>query len=137
MYRNRDLFEDSSNEFRITSQLNIKGVGDHLRVGHRFRIEQRFFTGLTVHRLRYRIALDLPLNGYKLDLGEFYLTSATSLLWNISKDIPELDNRTSVQIGWFYSKSLKLQIGLEHRFNEINRASNHDMFLLTSAIFKI
>lgn len=41
-YRNRDVFSDSSNEFRTTQQFNYLKQRFGVRYGHRFRTEQRF-----------------------------------------------------------------------------------------------
>lgn len=138
MFRNRDWFEDSENEFRTTIKFNTKKIKDHLRFGHRFISEQRFFESSTSYRFRYRLAFDIPLEGEKLNIGEIYFVSATEALWSVNKkNKPILDNRWSAQIGWLQSKNTKLQFGLEYRLGELNVKTNSSLFLLTSAIFNL
>ncbi len=138
MYRNRSWFEDSKNELRSTFQFNTKSLLKNLRFGHRFRAEQRFYEYKTVHRLRYRLALDLPLNGEKLNVGEPYFIGSTEILWSLAKpDSPGIDNRLTSQIGWLISDKTKLQFGLEYRFGKLNTNTNRSLFILTSAIFTL
>jgi hypothetical protein len=137
-YRNRTIFDDSPNELRITEQLNYTKQGYGLRYGHRFRTEQRILPTKTIFRQRYRFAIDLPLNGEKLDIGEAYFVSSMELLLSLSRlDRPEIDHRTTAQIGWQISKDLKLQTGLEYRFEAFNISTEYRLFILTSAIIKI
>ena len=137
-YRNRDLFDNNSNELRITQQFNITKKNDPIRFGHRFRAEQRILDDFTIHRLRYRFAVDFPLNGLKVDIGEPYFISAMEALFSTGKATrPEWDHRTTTQIGWLLSKSFKLQFGLEYRFEAVNINTEHKLFTLVSGILSI
>ncbi|GAA4965720.1 hypothetical protein GCM10023315_13570 [Algibacter aquimarinus] len=137
-YRNRDWFDTGSDELRFTEQFNYTKQKLGVRYGHRFRTEQRILKNKTIFRQRYRFAVDFPLNGEKLDIGEAYLVSATEGLLSLSKpDKPETDLRISTQIGWQITESLKLQTGLEHRLEAFNLVAKNNLFVLTSAIFKI
>lgn len=137
-YRNRDWFETGSDETRFTQQYNFIRQTLGVRYGHRFRAEQRILDNTTIFRQRYRFAVDFPLNGEKLDIGETYLVSAAEGLLSISKlDKPETDIRISSQIGWQVTENLKLQTGLEHRFEAFNLIAKHNLFVLTTAVFKI
>lgn len=137
-YRNRNLFETGSNEVRFTQQFNYKKQKLGVRYGHRFRTEQRIQYTKTIFRQRYRFSLDFPLNGEKLDIGEPYFVAAFEgllSLCEISK--PEIDQRTTAQIGWQLSENLKLQTGLEHRFEAFNIKTQNLLFILTSAVLRI
>ncbi|MFD2725061.1 DUF2490 domain-containing protein [Hyunsoonleella rubra] len=137
-YRNRDWFETGSDEKRIIQQYNFKKQTLGVRYGHRFRAEQRILDTKTIFRQRYRFAVDFPLNGEKLDIGETYLVSAIEGLLSLSKpDNPETDIRVSSQIGWQMNEALKLQLGLEHRWEALNLVSKHNLFVLTGAVLKI
>lgn len=137
-YRNQDFFGVGANELRITEQFNYIKQKLGVRYGHRFRAEQRIFESQTIYRQRYRFAVDFPTNGEKLDLGEAYLIFSTEALWSLTKNIkPFYEQRLTSQIGWQVLEHLKLQIGLEYRLEEFNRASIHNLFILTSAILKI
>ncbi len=137
-YRNRDLFDDTSNELRITQQYNTTKKHFSKRFGHRFRVEQRILDHITIHRFRYRFALDFPLKGEKLDIGETYLVTSMELLNSVNKlSSPEIDHRTTVQLGWLFSEKLKLQIGTEYRFEAFNSDTEQKLFILTTGILKI
>ncbi|MDG1731178.1 MAG: DUF2490 domain-containing protein [Algibacter sp.] len=137
-YRNRDWFETGSDELRFTQQFNYTKQKLGVRYGHRFRAEQRILENLTIFRQRYRFAVDFPLNGEKLDIGETYLVSAIESLLSLSKTEKfETDIRISAQIGWQITQDLKLQTGLEHRLEAFNLIAKNNLFVLTSAILKI
>jgi hypothetical protein len=137
-YRFREPISRGSNELRLTQQFNYTKKNLSLRFGHRIRLEQRILEEFTILRTRYRFALDFPLNGEKLDIGEGYLVLSMEALLSQSSAIkPEIDHRTSSQIGWLISKQLKLQVGLEYRFEAFNIKTEEKLFILTSAILKI
>ena len=137
-YRIRESIDGGSNELRLTQQFNYTKKNEALRFGHRIRFEQRILEDLTILRSRYRFALDFPLNGEKLDIGEAYFVgSIEALLSNSKNEQPELDHRTTTQFGWLVSEKLKLQFGMEYRFEAFNLSSDQKLFLLTSAILKI
>ncbi len=137
-YRNRDVFESGKNEIRFTQQFNYKIQKLGVRYGHRFRTEQRIIDTRTIFRQRYRFAIDFPLNGQKLDIGEAYFVGALESLLSLSKtSTPAIDQRVTFQIGWQLTEDLKLQTGLEYRLEAYNIKANHSLFVLTSAILKI
>jgi predicted lipase len=137
-YRNQDFFGIATNEIRITEQFNYIKQKLGVRYGHRFRAEQRLFESQPIYRQRYRFAVDFPVNGEKLDLGEAYLIFSTEALWSFSKNIkPFYEQRLTSQIGWQVLESLKLQIGLDYRLEAFNISSIHNLFILTSGILKI
>ncbi|WP_353779164.1 DUF2490 domain-containing protein [Winogradskyella sp. 3972H.M.0a.05] len=137
-YRNRDWFEDSSNELRLTQQFNYTKKRFSKRFGHRIRLEERIFDASTTFRARYRFALDFPLNGERLDTGEAYMVSSMEALWSMNKLIaPELDHRTTIQVGYQLSKQFKIQAGVQYRFEALNIDTKQRLFILTSGILKI
>ena len=137
-YRNRDWLNTGSNETRFIQQFNYTKQTLGVRFGHRLRLEQRMLKTKTILRQRYRFAVDFPLNGEKLDIGEPYLVSAIEGLWSISKmNVPETDLRLASQIGWQIAQQLKLQMGLEYRLEAFNMVAKHTMFILTGAIIKL
>ncbi|PRX56572.1 DUF2490 domain-containing protein [Flagellimonas meridianipacifica] len=133
-YRFRDIFENASNELRLTQQYNFKYRPFTIRYGHRFRSEQRITTNLTTHRFRYRFAIDFPLKGQKLNLGEPYLVGSAEQLLSVAKgESSQYDFRLNGQIGWQLDKEFKLQIGMEYRFEEYTAPQiQHVIFLLTT-----
>ena len=136
-YRIRSI-DGGRNELRLTQQFNYTKNNGALRFGHRVRFEQRILGDLTILRSRYRFALDVPLEGEKLDIGELYfVTSMEALLSHSKAHKPELDHRTTSHIGWLISESLKLQLGLEYRFEAFNINTEEKLFLYTSVILKV
>lgn len=137
-YRNRELFNNTGNELRITQQFNYATQKQGTRFGHRIRSEQRYFKNHTVFRQRYRFTIDFPLNGDKLDVGEaYFISSLEGLLILNDASKPEIDQRTTTQIGWQFTENLKLQLGLEYRLEAINIKTEKKLFVFTSAILKI
>lgn len=138
VYRNREWFDMGSGEIRLTEQYNYKKQKLGVRYGHRIRLEQRFIDDFSVFRQRYRFAVDFPLNGEKLDINEAYFISSVEGLLSLAEKLkPETDLRLAAQIGWQISKIMKLQTGLEHRFEALNIKVQNNLFVLTSAILKI
>lgn len=138
MYRFRENFEDRSNELRFTQQYNYAFRPNIVRFGHRFRTEQRITTAHTIHRFRYRFTIDLPLEGERLDIGEAYFVANTeSLLSVANSELPEIDQRFTTQIGWQLTQNLKLQTGLEYRFENYNQNTQEILFILSSVILKM
>ena len=137
-YRTRDPFDSGSDELRFTEQFTFKPQNEGVQLSHRFRAEQRILDTKTIFRQRYRFSINVPLQGDKLDIGEAYFTGALEGLQSLSKKSkPELDERTTAQIGWQLSDTLKFQTGLEHRGEALNIESKHYLFVLTKAVLKI
>ncbi len=138
MFRNRSLFEDSSNEIRLTQQFNRKSILQTLRFGHRFRSEQRFYNAFTAFRFRYRLALDLPLQGLKLDVGETYFVVSNEALWTTSNAFrPFLEYRISPTFGLLLTERLNLEFGLELRLEKLTTTTEKSLFFNTSVEIKI
>lgn len=137
-YRNRDLFENFSNEIRVIEQFNFKNNKIGFRIGHRFRTEQRYLLSSTIFRQRYRLTFDIPLNGEKLNIGETFLVTSIETLLSINKlSKPEYDYRTCLLLGWQVSKDFIFQGGIEYRLEAFNINTEHKLFLLTTGILKL
>lgn len=134
-YRMRNNFDDGPDQFRITQQYSLNHASLALRFGHRVRAEQQFHKDLTIHRFRYRFAVDFPLKGMKVDQGEPYLVGSMEQLMSVFKGAsPQYDARLVGQIGWDLDHGLKLQTGLEYRLEEFTSDLPQSvLFLLTSA----
>lgn len=138
-YRFRKLFEgDELNELRLTQQYNITRKYQNLRFGYRIRTEQRITASKTIHRFRNRLALDFPLQGEQLDVGEPYLVLSTESLLSVGKAMnPEFDQRITVNLGWLLTQNTKLQIGSEYRAENFAQNTENVFFLLTSLIVSL
>lgn len=138
-YRFRENFEaDKQNELRLTQQYNFTFNPRIVRYGHRFRSEQRITSDLTIYRFRYRFTLDLPLQGEQLDIGETYFIGNLETLLSIAKsNLPEYDQRFTVNIGWLLKEKTKLQTGVEYRFEDYTHTTSSVFFILTSLILAL
>lgn len=138
-YRFRGLFDDTAeNELRLIQQYNITKSDRGLRFGNRLRWEQRITNSRTVHRFRYRFALDFPLQGESLDIGETYLVLSTESLLSVAKaTVPEYDQRITANLGWMLDKSTKLQVGTEYRAENFTNETEHVFFLLTTLVLSL
>lgn len=134
-YRFRSNFENKENELRLTQQYNITHKPNVVRFGHRLRVEQRITKPLTIHRFRYRWALDFPLKGQDLDLGEPYFVGSFENLLSVSKgNSSQYDFRLTGQVGWQLGPTLKLQAGMEYRLEDYASSfPKNVIFLLTTA----
>jgi hypothetical protein len=138
-YRFRKNFEpDRNNELRLTQQYNSTSKPRIARFGHRVRSEQRITSTLTTHRFRYRFAIDFPLNGEKLDVGETYVVASTESLLSVAKGQgPAYDQRITGTIGWLLTEKTKLQFGLEYRAENYARRTEDVVFLNANLIFSL
>lgn len=137
-YRNRDWSNSGSDELRFLKQLDFIKQKTSIRYRHRFRLEQRIFNNFTAFRQRYRFAVDFPLNGDAFNIGTTFFTGTLEGLFSLSKNrAPLVNKRTSAKIGWQLNSDLKLQTGLEYRFESFNINAKNYLFLLTSAVLKI
>ncbi|NNE76514.1 MAG: DUF2490 domain-containing protein [Pricia sp.] len=138
-YRFRNVFEnDEENELRLTQQYNITTQRGGIRYGDRLRVEQRIRPSLTTHRFRYRFALDIPLSGEKLDVGEPYFIGSIESLLSVAKgNKPEFDQRLTTYLGWLLNTETKLQAGIEYRVENYTQQNENVLFFLTSLVFSL
>lgn len=138
-YRFRDDFEeDKENELRFTQQFNMTNKVGSIRLGNRFRAEQRITSSSTIHRFRYRFAVDFPLKGLELDIGEPYFIASTESLLSVGKAlVPMYDQRLTSHIGWSLPKGVKLQIGVEYRYENFSQNTAEVLFFLNSLILSL
>lgn len=133
LYRFRETFDGGSNELRLTQQYNITSKPFAIRFGHRLRAEQRISSARTTHRFRYRFAVDFPLKGEKLDIGEPYLVSNLESLFSFAKEKqPQYDARFALHLGWKLSQHIKLQFGAEYRKEDIAQDVQQLLFFLSA-----
>ena len=138
-YRFRNIFEpESGDEVRLTQQFNVALRPSALRIGHRVRTEQRLFSGQTIHRFRYRLALDGPLQGEQADVGEAYWVGSVEPLLSAGRGIsPEYDLRLTTWIGYRINEGQKLQIGPEFRWENFLGDLERVLFLQASWVVSL
>ena len=138
-YRFRKWFEpDRGNELRLTQQFNYTRKPFATRFGQRLRAEQRIFKSRTIHRFRYRFALDRPLMGEKLDVGEPYLVATGEILLSVGNaQIPQWDHRLGFNAGWLITSGTKLQAGIEYRMEDFSNLATDVFFLNTTLVLSL
>tara|TARA_R110002049_G_scaffold57021_3_gene156810 strand:+ start:14536 stop:15219 length:684 start_codon:yes stop_codon:yes gene_type:complete len=134
MYRTRSPFGEERDELRLTEQYSLTSTTMNFRLGHRFRMEHRFSGKPVVHRLRYRLAVDFPIQGTRLDVGESFFTGSWENLLSLANtERPVYEQRFTVSLGYLANKKLTLMSGLEYRLDDYTHATKHVIFVLTSA----
>jgi hypothetical protein len=137
MYRFNSVGKDGiSNELRFTQEyIHITQI-NAVRLAHRLKSDQRLFKSLsTEFRFRYRLSADFPLNGLKLDPGEFYALIATETLLNSGEAFkPEWDQRFNLAFGNQITPFVKAQLDLQYRAESFSNQLQNQIFLFTSVI---
>ena len=105
---------------QIATSTRIK----NLRLAHRFRLDQTMERSEPfVFRVRYRAALEIPLNGDKIDAKEFYVVVSDEPIYSVDSELTsELENRFVVTLGHFFSNGNKLEFSLDHRTDNFRDA---------------
>ncbi|SDD84434.1 Protein of unknown function [Pricia antarctica] len=138
LYQFREAFDGAENELRFTQQYDINHKRGSLRFGERLRAEQRIRPSLTTHRFRYRLAMDLPISGEKLDVGEpYFVVSTESLLSVASGKSSQFDQRLTVNIGWLVNHTIKLEVGTQYRIVNYTQSIENALLLLTSLVLSL
>lgn len=109
-------FQENEDGNRIIQQFALLQKSRVLRINHRFRTDQTFTRNQPLElRFRYRLSVEIPLEGEEVDLGEFYLlTSGESIFSRQGGDF-EIENRLAASLGRFFSKKEKLEWGIDYR----------------------
>ncbi|TDQ18549.1 uncharacterized protein DUF2490 [Algoriphagus boseongensis] len=109
-------FQEGEDGNRIIQQLAILQKSRNLRINHRFRTDQTFTRNEPLElRFRYRLSLEIPLQGAELDPGEFYfLGSAESIFSQKGGDF-EIENRLVTSLGKFFSRKERMEWGIDYR----------------------
>ena len=138
-YRDREPFEGVAlYEHRLIQQLGYVHLRSPTRLASRLQTEQRWKNELFTHRVRYRLSVDRPFNGEKLDLGEFYYIFSDELV----TEFPErgsntLENRITAGIGRLWAKELRVQLDLQLRSDELFNQTEHTLFVLTNFYIRL
>lgn len=110
---------DGENTHRPIQQVSILQRASRYRIGHRIRTDQTFFEqAKTLHRIRYRLIGQIPLQGYELDPGEKYLSVSNELIYMFQDGEDDLENRLTASLGFYFSDKHKLEIGFDYRTDD-------------------
>lgn len=109
-------FQEGEDGNRIIQQLAILQKGRSVRVNHRFRTDQTFTRNQPLElRFRYRLSVEIPLEGAEVDPGEFYMLSSAESIFSHKGGEYEIENRLAVSLGKFFNRKEKLEWGVDYR----------------------
>ncbi|GMQ24249.1 hypothetical protein Aoki45_09310 [Algoriphagus sp. oki45] len=109
-------FQEGEDANRIIQQLAIQQKARSYRINHRFRTDQTFTRNQALElRFRYRMSVEIPLQGAEVDHGEHYLLSSAESIFSHKGGEFEIENRLAVSLGKFFSSKEKLEWGVDYR----------------------
>lgn len=126
--RRGGLNEVPNIENRFAQQITTSQRLRKYRLRERLLLEQRVFRQATRHRWRFRVALDYPLNGEKLDPGEWYLNHQTELLSEpFETDAwTGREHRLYTGTGTLLPTGSRLEVGVETRLSRVPADGRYD-----------
>ncbi|WP_378172065.1 DUF2490 domain-containing protein [Aquimarina sp. SS2-1] len=105
---------------RSIIQYSIARQLESMRVAHRFVTDQTFSSKESPEfRLRYRITIEVPFNGYRVDPGEFYLKVNNEYLGAYQSTNTDLEIRIIPFIGYELNQKSKIEIGPDYRISQL------------------
>jgi len=118
-FRSSDPGRNSAfSENRFWQQVSIISRINNLRLRNRIRIEQRLIsrgdkTDPVKWRLRYQTGLEIPLQGEKTDVREFYLILLNEAYFSLNKPRSAIygENWVSAILGYRISAKSRLEVG--------------------------
>lgn len=120
------------NEYRIWEQMTINQFLKVLKFEHRYRVEQRWVSGLYRNRFRYRLNMFIPLNNTKIVSKTWFLSIFDEVFF--TNKIPNFErNRVSAALGYQFDKKWIAQAGWINQRNYTpvtNSAKNNLMLML-------
>lgn len=115
---------------RFTQQFSTISKLENLRLAHRFMSDQTIFKNRPLSiRLRYRIGLELPLEGQSVDEKEFYLRFANEYLLAYRKPSFDFEIRFFAGSGYIVNKFIRIETGLDYRAETIMSAFVNRFYL--------
>jgi len=114
----------SINEHRIFQQFTTKLNIGILKLSHRYRFEQRFVEDDFKLRLRYFLALNIPLSKKEKVKNSYYLSAYNEIFLNTKSAVFDR-NRAFGGIGYHINQNIRLEVGYMNQFFE---SSSRDQF---------
>lgn len=122
-------FRDNQLVSRTLQQYSTIKQLPKLRLVNRLRLDQTYLPNFVAHRLRYRIGLEVPLNGTEVDTKEFYVKINNEYLNSISENEYDLETRLIFNLGFVVNKRNKLELGLDYRLaNLVSQPLEHSFW---------
>lgn len=136
-YRFKNNFNVAQeNEFRLQQAYHWENKISPFVLEQKLKMEQRFYTSVTKHRMRYQLGVSIPLQSGSFPDGftknENYIALEIESLFEISKtQKPEYEQRLSGVFGWQLRPRTNLEIGLEYRLADYTQHLKHELFFVT------
>lgn len=132
------LLRASAGEFiqRYIQQFTSVRQCNAYRLGHRVASDQTFEAGeRPIFRLRYRLAYELPLNGYRVDLKEAYFKMTNEYMYTFNDLSSEVGLRLGPAIGYVVNEATNLEFGFDYRLNAIFTEEVNNRIWVTTRLF--
>jgi len=118
------------NEHRIFQQFTSNQTIGSVRLGHRYRFEQRFVESDFKMRFRYFLSLNIPLS--IKENNKYYLSAYNEIFLNTKTSIFDR-NRMYGGIGYNINKNIRIEAGYMSQFFE--RSSRDQLNIITFVNF--
>lgn len=103
---------------RSLQQLSTVRRYPAFKLAHRLATDQTFEADApTEYRLRYRLAMEVPLNGQALDAREFFLKFSHEYLSGLEGGEYDLEVRGLCFLGFSLTTRRKLELGFDYRLS--------------------
>ncbi len=113
---------DGAENHRFMQLISWVQPYDAVRVGHRAMIDETFASNeQTKIRVRYRLGVELPLQGQVLDPKELYFKLTNEYLNVFQGDSYDLVIRLTPYVGYVFGDNNKVELGVEGRFDNFVR----------------
>jgi hypothetical protein len=113
--------------YRTIQQFIFQTKIENFQVAHRIATDQTFSsTESNEFRLRYRLSVEIPLSGLKVDVKEFYFKFNTEVLNSIQDNEYDIELRAVPNIGFVINEQHKIELGLDNRF--VSFTDNQTLF---------
>ncbi|AXT60258.1 DUF2490 domain-containing protein [Aquimarina sp. AD10] len=111
--------EDNQVTHRTIQQYSFVYSYHAIRVGHRFVTDQTFSTTtLPKYRGRYRVTLEKPLNGDKINPNEFYIKLSNEYLFSYQDSKLDIELRVLPFLGYELNLKNKIEAGIDYRLSK-------------------
>lgn len=108
--------EDGELFHRLIQQYTIVQKLSGFRLAHRFLADQTFSSSEDPDfRIRYRITLEIPLNGESIDTREFYIRINNEYINSLQSLKYDLQIRLIPLLGYSITDNFKMELGMDYR----------------------
>ncbi|MFT7298889.1 MAG: hypothetical protein ACI81S_001185 [Sphingobacteriales bacterium] len=109
----------SVNEHRLYQQFTAKNTIGDVKIGHRYRFEQRFVEENFKMRFRYFLTLNAPLTKNENNEVSFYLSAYNEIFLSTEPSVFDR-NRLYGGLGYHVNKYLRVELGYMNQFFEFS-----------------